>query len=128
MTPKQLSSVPCSRCGAVTGERCLEPSGTLRAGPHVDRRLAAIEAVEVKRGREVASANQSAIHSESEHGILNMWVVTPRIARGLSRKYREYVVTNPNSRVTYGPFTLEVKAKEQANTLNRPAVHLVHQT
>ncbi len=32
-----------------TGKRCLQPSGALRAGPHVDRRLSAIEAVEMKR-------------------------------------------------------------------------------
>jgi hypothetical protein len=54
MTAKQLSAVPCPRCGVVTGKRCLEPSGTVRAGPHVDRRLAAIEAVEIKRGHVVA--------------------------------------------------------------------------
>jgi hypothetical protein len=56
MTAKQLSAVPCPRCGVVTGKRCLEPSGTVRAGPHVDRRLAAIEAVEIKRGHVVAEA------------------------------------------------------------------------
>jgi len=56
MTAKQLSSVPCPRCGAATGKRCLEPSGTLRAGPHVDRRLSAIEAVEIKRDHVVAEA------------------------------------------------------------------------
>jgi hypothetical protein len=59
MTTKQLSAVPCPRCGAVTGKRCLEPSGILRAGSHVDRRLSAIEAVEVKRDRVVAEAPQS---------------------------------------------------------------------
>jgi hypothetical protein len=121
MTGKQLSSVPCPRCGAETGKSCREPSGALRAGPHVDRRLTAIEAVEVKRCRVVASANQSAICSEGEDGILNRWVVTTRIARGLSRKHHdEYVVTNPHSLVTYGPFSLEVKAEEQASKLNRP--------
>ena len=56
MTAKQVSSVPCPRCGAVTGKRCLEPSGTLPTGPHVDRRLSAIEAVEVKRDHVVAEA------------------------------------------------------------------------
>jgi hypothetical protein len=49
MTAKQLFAVPCPRCGVAMGSRCLEPSGTLRAEPHVDRRLAAIEAVENKR-------------------------------------------------------------------------------
>ena len=58
MTAKQLSSVPCPRCGVVTGKRCLDPSGTVRAGPHVDRRLAAIEAVEIKRDHVVAEASR----------------------------------------------------------------------
>ena len=49
-----------------------------------------------------------------------MWIVQTRIVRALNPKNREYVVTNTNSKITYGPFTLEVKAKEQANTLNRP--------
>jgi hypothetical protein len=40
-----------------------------------------------------------------------MWIVQTRIARALNPKNREYVVTNPNSKVTYGPFTLEAKAK-----------------
>jgi hypothetical protein len=51
-----------------------------------------------------------------------MWIITTRTARGLNAKKLEYVVTNLNSKVTYGPFSLEVKAKEQANKLNRPAV------
>ena len=56
MTPKQLSSVPCPRCGVDMGKGCVQLSGALRAGPHVDRRLAAIEAVEIKRGYVVAEA------------------------------------------------------------------------
>jgi len=49
-----------------------------------------------------------------------MWIVQTRIARALNPKNREYVVTNLNSKITYGPFTLEGKAIEQANTLNWP--------
>jgi hypothetical protein len=49
-----------------------------------------------------------------------MWIAQTRMVRALNPKNREYVVTNPNSRITYGPFTLEVKAKDQANRLNRP--------
>jgi len=59
MTPKQLSSVACPRCGVPIGKSCLQPSGGLRVGPHVDRRLAAIEAVEVKRDRVVATAGRT---------------------------------------------------------------------
>jgi hypothetical protein len=55
MTPKQLSSVPCPRCGVAAGKRCVLHSGALRAEPHVDRRLSAIEAVEVKREHAVAT-------------------------------------------------------------------------
>jgi hypothetical protein len=122
MSAKQLSSVPCPRCGAEAGKGCLEPSGNLRAGPHVDRRLSAIEAVEVKRCRVVASADQSANCLERQKGILNRWIVTTRIARGLSRRHHdEYVVRNPHSLVIYGPFSSEVRAKEQANKLNHSA-------
>ena len=58
MTPKQLSSVPCPRCGVATGKSCLQPSGALRDGPHVDRRLSAIEAVELKRDYVVAESTR----------------------------------------------------------------------
>ena len=50
-----------------------------------------------------------------------MWTVKTRMARGLNRKYSEYVLTNPNSKVTYGPYPSELKAIEQANKLNRSA-------
>ena len=50
-----------------------------------------------------------------------MWTIKTRMARGLNRKYSEYVLTSPNSKLTYGPFSSEVKAKEQANKLNRSA-------
>jgi len=58
MTPKQLSSVPCPRCGVAAGKRCVMLSGAMRPGPHVDRRLAAIEAVEVKRTQVVADLSR----------------------------------------------------------------------
>jgi hypothetical protein len=59
MTPKQLSSVPCPRCGAATGKRCVLHSGAFRADPHVDRRVSAIEAVEIKRDRVFATAGRT---------------------------------------------------------------------
>jgi len=49
MTAKQLSAVPCPICGVAAGQSCVLYSGALRSDPHVDRRLAAVEAVEVKR-------------------------------------------------------------------------------
>jgi hypothetical protein len=49
LTPKQLSSVPCPSCGAATGHLCELHSGALRVEPHLDRKLAAAEAVETKR-------------------------------------------------------------------------------
>ena len=56
MTPEQLSSVPCPRGGAATGERFVLHSGAFRADPHVDRGLSAIDAVESKRDRVIATA------------------------------------------------------------------------
>ncbi len=49
LTSKQLLSVPCPTCGVRSGERCLLHSGALRSEPHVDRKLSAAEAIEVKR-------------------------------------------------------------------------------
>src|SRR6516165_6413079 len=43
---KQLSSVPCPKCGVTAGQRCVLHSGALRSEPHVDRKLSAIEAIE----------------------------------------------------------------------------------
>ena len=46
LTPKQQASVACPTCGVSAGERCVLHSGGLRSEPHVDRKLAAIEAIE----------------------------------------------------------------------------------
>jgi hypothetical protein len=46
LTPEQLSSVPCPTCGVAVGERCVLHSGAPRSEPHVDRKLAAAEAIE----------------------------------------------------------------------------------
>jgi hypothetical protein len=47
-TPKQLSSIPCPTCGVAAGMRCVLNSGGPRSEPHVDRKLAAAEALEAK--------------------------------------------------------------------------------
>jgi len=43
LTNKQLSSVKCPTCGVDVGEPYLWNSGGLRLGPHVNRKLSAIE-------------------------------------------------------------------------------------
>ena len=48
LTRKQLSSVPCPTCGAAAGERCELHSGGPRSEAHVDRKFAAIQAIESK--------------------------------------------------------------------------------
>ncbi len=55
LTPQQLSSVPCPTCGAPVGKRCLLHSGGLRSELHIDRRLAAAEAIEAERFRRIQS-------------------------------------------------------------------------
>jgi hypothetical protein len=45
LTPKQVSSVPCPTCGVATRKGCVLHSGAPRSEPHVDRKLAAIEAI-----------------------------------------------------------------------------------
>jgi hypothetical protein len=46
LTPKQISSVPCTTCGAAIGEGCELHTGALRSEPHRDRKLSAAETVE----------------------------------------------------------------------------------
>ena len=49
LTLKQVSAVPCPTCGVAIGMRCVLQSGGKRLEPHVDRKLAAIEALDGKR-------------------------------------------------------------------------------
>ena len=49
MTPELFLSVLCPTCKVASGKRCLLLSGGLRTESHIDRKLAAIEAVETKR-------------------------------------------------------------------------------
>lgn len=46
LTAKQISSVPCTTCGAAIGEACELHTGAPRTEPHRDRKLSAIEAAE----------------------------------------------------------------------------------
>src|SRR5271170_4137679 len=48
LTPKQVSSIACPTCGVTAGERCVLASDIPRRRPHVDRKLAAIEAIEAR--------------------------------------------------------------------------------
>jgi len=48
LTLQQLRSVPCPRCGVPAGDRCLLHSGGLRSDSHVNRKLAAAEAIEAE--------------------------------------------------------------------------------
>jgi hypothetical protein len=48
LTLHQLRSVPCPTCGVPAGDRCLLHSGGLRSDSHVDRKLAAIEAIKAE--------------------------------------------------------------------------------
>ena len=44
-----LIAVPCPTCGVAAGRRYLLYSGGLRSEPHVNRKLAAAEAIEAKK-------------------------------------------------------------------------------
>jgi hypothetical protein len=48
LTLKHVSAVPCPTCGVAIGMPCVLHSGRKRLEPHVDRKLAAIEALEGK--------------------------------------------------------------------------------
>jgi hypothetical protein len=49
LTVKQINSVRCTTCGAVTGKACQLHTGALRFEPHRDRKLSAADALETKR-------------------------------------------------------------------------------
>jgi hypothetical protein len=55
LTLKQASAIPCPTCGVAIGMPCLLHSGGKRLEPHVDRKLAAIEALE---GNSIYSGQQ----------------------------------------------------------------------
>ena len=46
LTLKQVSAIPCPTCGVAIGMPCVLHSGGKRLEPHVDRKLAAIQALE----------------------------------------------------------------------------------
>jgi hypothetical protein len=67
LTPIQLSSVPCPSCGAATGQLCELHSGGLRVEPHLDRKLAAAEAVETKRMHVVSESRRGRCVNKAVH-------------------------------------------------------------
>jgi hypothetical protein len=46
LTAKQISSVACPTCGVSAGRHCVLHAGGQRIEPHIDRKLAALEAME----------------------------------------------------------------------------------
>jgi hypothetical protein len=52
LTVKQINFVPCTTCGAATGEPRELHSGALRLEPHRDRKLSAADALEAKRNKQ----------------------------------------------------------------------------
>jgi hypothetical protein len=50
LTPEQISVVPCPTCGVPAGKRCELHSGGPRPGAHADRKFAALEGIEGKKG------------------------------------------------------------------------------
>jgi len=49
LTREQISSVPCPSCLVAVGKGCVLYLGGLRSGPHLVRKLSAIDALERKR-------------------------------------------------------------------------------
>lgn len=49
LTRSEMCSVRCPACGAAAGKLCHLASGSTCIEPHLDRKLAAVEAVEQKR-------------------------------------------------------------------------------
>jgi hypothetical protein len=49
LTPQELFSVPCPTCGVPAGKCCVLNMGAARSHPHIDRKFAAMEALEKNR-------------------------------------------------------------------------------
>jgi len=56
LTAKQISSVPCTTCGAAVGEACELHTGAPRTEPHRDRKLSAAETLEAAEAVAAAHA------------------------------------------------------------------------
>jgi hypothetical protein len=67
LTSRQLFSVHCPRCGAATGHLCELHSGGVRFEPHLDRKLAAAEAVETKRTHVAFESRRSLSVNKAVH-------------------------------------------------------------
>jgi len=65
LTASQISSVPCPTCGAAVGEHCELHSGARRVEPHVDRKFAAIQAIEESERGWVNAAELVTLYCES---------------------------------------------------------------
>src|SRR5712671_6723587 len=66
IAPKIFLSVPCPTCLAAPGKRCLLHSGAPRSQPHVDRKLTAAEAIEMKRIPRGPDIDKSPSNHQSE--------------------------------------------------------------
>jgi len=55
LTPRMILAVPCPTCGVAAGMPCELYSGGLRSEPHVNRKFAAIEAIEAKNHSQAVS-------------------------------------------------------------------------
>jgi len=63
---KESISVPCPVCKVAAGKRCQLFTGGLRFDPHVDRKFAAIAAIEENNvGRAAGRQNRERVESES---------------------------------------------------------------
>ena len=49
LTPQEMFSVPCPTCGVPSGKYCVLNTGAPRSNPHIDRKFAAMEALEKNR-------------------------------------------------------------------------------
>src|ERR1700724_1056803 len=66
LAPEMFLSVPCPTCRVASGKRCLLHSGAPRSQAHVDRKLTAAEAIEMKRIPRGPDIDKSPSHQQSE--------------------------------------------------------------
>jgi phage protein D len=71
LTTKQISSVPCTTCGAEVGEACELHTGAPRTEPHRDRKLSAAEAIEAAE----ATTAVPAVEAKPARPERTLWLV-----------------------------------------------------
>jgi hypothetical protein len=68
LVPKAILAVPCPTCGVAARKRCVLCLGDLRTEPHASRKVAAFEALEMKKAARTYDDEWTAFRSSPSVG------------------------------------------------------------